>query len=76
MVVFLMGLEVIGQTIDPLGQDRDLHFRGAGIVQLGGIFFDRPVYRRQKIGIFGLAGGNPRVWIRRISDLPRPLGCK
>src|SRR5688572_3915184 len=33
MVVALMGLEVLGEVGDPLGQDRDLHVRRAGIAR-------------------------------------------
>src|SRR5215467_4781189 len=31
VVVFLVGLEVIGQAVDPLGEKRDLHFRRARV---------------------------------------------
>ena len=31
MMVFLVDLEVIGQIVDSLRQDRDLNFGGAGI---------------------------------------------
>jgi hypothetical protein len=31
MIVLDVGLEVIGQIIDALGQDGDLHLRGSGI---------------------------------------------
>ena len=32
MEILDVGLEVLGQAVDALGQERDLHFRGAGIV--------------------------------------------
>jgi hypothetical protein len=31
MVIFRMGLEVLGEILDALTQQRNLHFRGAGI---------------------------------------------
>src|SRR5664279_3747567 len=40
MVILAVELEVLGQVVDALRQDRDLNFRRAGIVGFGGIFFD------------------------------------
>src|SRR5690625_6965887 len=37
VVVMLMGLEVFGQVGDPLGQQRDLDLRGAGVALVGGV---------------------------------------
>src|SRR3984893_8242504 len=31
VVVFLVGLEVIGEAVDPLGEERDLHLGRAGV---------------------------------------------
>ncbi len=39
MIVFLMRLEMVGQTVDTLGQDGDLDFRRAGVIALGRIVF-------------------------------------
>src|SRR5690606_21965798 len=39
MVVLRVGLEVLGQIVDPLGQNGDLHLGGAGIACLLGEFF-------------------------------------
>jgi len=35
-----VALEVFGQIVDPLGQDRDLDFRRTGVACLGGVFLD------------------------------------
>src|ERR1051325_4490424 len=48
VVVFHVGLEVLGQRVDPLREDRDLHFRRPGVALVGGIRFDN----------FGLAAGS------------------
>src|SRR5262249_47519316 len=40
VVVLLVRLEMLGQAIDPLGQDGDLDFRRAGVVAFGGVVFD------------------------------------
>src|SRR6476620_4138283 len=40
VVVLLVRLEVLGQVIDAMRQDRDLHFRRASIVGLGGVRLD------------------------------------
>jgi len=32
MKILDVGLEVLGEAVDALGQQRDLHFRGTGIV--------------------------------------------
>ena len=37
MVVLFVGLEMLGQIVDPPGQDGDLHLRGAGVALMGGI---------------------------------------
>ena len=50
MVVLHVGLEVLGQVVDALGQDRDLHFGRTGVARLGGIRLDD----------FGLAVGRNR----------------
>src|SRR5581483_2889889 len=36
MIVFCMGLEMLGQVVDPFTEDRDLDFGRAGIALLGG----------------------------------------
>jgi len=41
MVVFVMGLEVVGEIGDPLGQDSDLDFGGAGVARLDGVFLNK-----------------------------------
>src|SRR5690625_133547 len=41
VIVLLVILEVLGQIIDALGQDRNLHFGRAGIALLGRIFLDQ-----------------------------------
>src|SRR3569623_382572 len=40
MVVLAVRLEMLGEVVDALREDRNLHFRRAGIVRLGGIFLD------------------------------------
>lgn len=40
MVVFFVGLEVVGQIVDPLGEDRNLYFRRARIAFFNGEFLD------------------------------------
>ena len=40
VVVLLVRLEVVGQFVDAVGEDGDLHFRRAGIVDLGRVVFD------------------------------------
>ena len=41
MVVFFIGLEVLCQIVNPLGQNRDLHFRGACIAVINSELFDK-----------------------------------
>src|SRR5690606_30675409 len=41
VVVLLVVLEMAGQIIDTLGQDRDLDFRRAGVAFLRGVFLDQ-----------------------------------
>ena len=43
VVVLDVALEVPGQVDDALGEDRDLHFGGAGVAGLGGVFLDERV---------------------------------
>jgi hypothetical protein len=40
MIVLLVGLEVLGQVLDPLGEDRDLHLGRARIAFGGGMVLD------------------------------------
>ena len=51
MVVLGVGLEVLGQVVDALGQDRDLHLGGAGIAGFLRIFLDERVLRSAVIDI-------------------------
>src|SRR3989304_1637264 len=46
MKILDVGLEVLGQAVDALGEERDLHFRGAGIVPRPLILFDPLRFRR------------------------------
>src|SRR6218665_1073175 len=41
VVVLLVGLEVVGKGVDPLGQDRDLDFRRTGVALDGCVFLDK-----------------------------------
>ena len=41
VVVFLVGLEVLGQVRDTLGEDRNLDFRRTGIAVILGEFLDQ-----------------------------------
>src|SRR3954471_6281467 len=50
VVVFHVSLEVLGQRVDPLREDRDLHLGRPGVARLGGIRLDD----------FGLAAGSER----------------
>src|SRR5690242_1691385 len=43
MVVLRMGLEMLGEILDPLGEDRDLDFRGAGVALGATMFLDERV---------------------------------
>src|ERR1700745_589654 len=47
MVVVDVGLEMLGEGGDPLGEDRNLDFRRPGVAGCGGVVFDD----------FGLAAG-------------------
>src|SRR4029078_10107397 len=65
MVVFLVRLEVLGEVVDALGEDGDLHFRRAGIVGLGSIVFDERSfalsgYRHGASFLWGWEGLSPR----------------
>ena len=40
VVVLLVHLQVLGELIDPLGEDRDLHLGGAGIALVGLVVLD------------------------------------
>ena len=40
MVVLLVALEVFGQIVDPLGEDRNLDFRLTGVAFNGCVFLD------------------------------------
>src|SRR5579871_5094667 len=40
VVVLLVRLEVLGEVVDPLGQDRNLDLGRAGVVRFGGILLD------------------------------------
>src|SRR5689334_25020215 len=40
MEILLVALQVFRQILDPLGEDRDLNFRGAGVVGALGVFLD------------------------------------
>src|SRR5580704_18177304 len=44
VVVFHMRLEMLGQIADPLGQDRNLDLRRAGIARLQGIVFQKRLF--------------------------------
>ena len=60
VVVFLVRLEVLGQIVDPLREDRDLHLRRAGIVGLGGIVLDEralALWRNRHRASFLFGGG-------------------
>ena len=50
VIVLHVCLEVIGQSVDPFGQDRHLNFGRTGVARLGGIRLDD----------FGLAAGSER----------------
>ena len=43
MVIFSMNLEVLGKVFDALTQERDLHFRRAGIALMDPELLDNPL---------------------------------
>src|SRR3546814_6877135 len=72
VIILRVGLEMPGQRVDAVGQDRDLHFRRTGVALFAGMFLDE----------FGLAlGGNRHglfpsnilLWIEAPHDL-QPSG--
>src|SRR3546814_17949419 len=72
VIILRVGLEMPGQRVDAVGQDRDLHFRRTGVALFAGMFLDA----------FGLAlGGNRHglfpsnilLWIEAPHDL-QPSG--
>src|SRR5262245_48519777 len=50
VIVLDVGLEMIGQVVDPFGEDRDLHFRRTSVAGL----------RRIRLDNVGLAAGSNR----------------
>src|SRR5262245_36210412 len=69
MVVLGKSLEMLGQLLDPLGQERDLDFRRAGVTFLGGVAGDDLLLcfprerhsflrtRRYTVGLPAMTGG-------------------
>jgi hypothetical protein len=43
MMIFSMNLEVLGEIVDALTQERDLHFRRAGIALMDPKLLDNPL---------------------------------
>jgi hypothetical protein len=43
MMIFSMNLEVVGKIVDALTQERDLHFRRAGIALMDPKLLDNPL---------------------------------
>ena len=39
-VIFLVGSQMLGQVFNPLGEQRDLHFRGAGVAFFSGVLLN------------------------------------
>src|SRR5260221_13706126 len=66
MVIFDVGLEMLGKVVDALREDRHLHLRRAGIAGLYGVTLDH----------FGLAAGcyRHRVFILILSRLRSAAG--
>src|SRR6202035_1571981 len=61
VIIFHMRLEMLGQIHDPLGQDRDLDLRRAGIARLQSIVFQQRLFalRRNRHRITSLKSSNP-----------------
>ena len=56
MVIFSMNLEVLGKVFDALTQERDLHFRGAGVRFVRAVCayqFGLPFVRQHKCALHG-----------------------
>ena len=49
MVVLRVGLEMLGQGVDALGEDRDLDFGRTGVVLAAGMFLDQLLLLRSAV---------------------------
>lgn len=58
--VVLVLFHVLGEVLDPLGQDRDLHFRGTGVTGLKAVFSDefRLAFYSNRHSVFSLSAAS------------------
>ena len=40
VVILVVRLQVLGQSVDAIGKDRDLNLRGSGVALMGGVLLD------------------------------------
>ena len=44
VMILVVGLEMLGQVVDPVGKDRDLYLGGTGVTLVGGVLFDNALF--------------------------------